>query len=74
MENLNLKIRQLEDLIIAELNVSDVPIEAKRLILSDILNLTVKMADSAVKKEIEDNAESTSKCELAKPSVNEHAT
>ena len=45
---MNLKIRQLEDDIIALLNDSDVPAEAKRLILGEVLHLVEKEADKAV--------------------------
>jgi hypothetical protein len=38
----NTEIRKLEDDIIALLNASDVPIEVKRLILSDVLGIVQK--------------------------------
>lgn len=48
---MNSKIRQLEDDLIAVLNNSDVPIEAKRLVVGNIYHLTVKEADKAILKE-----------------------
>ena len=48
---MNSKIRQLEDDLISILNVSDIPIEAKRLVVSSIYHLTVKEADKAILKE-----------------------
>ena len=45
---INRDIRELEDNIIALLNASDVPIEAKRLIVSNIYNLVTKEADKAI--------------------------
>ena len=49
---MNKEIRQLEDDIISRLNLSDIPIEAKRLVLSDVLNLVTKQADNEILKEI----------------------
>jgi len=49
---MNTKIRLLEDQIVALLNGSDVPIEAKRLILADIQNLVTKKADQVIRQEI----------------------
>ena len=49
---MNTKMRALEDDIISLLNGSDVPIEAKRLILTDILNLVTKKADETISQEI----------------------
>ena len=54
---MNTKIRLLEDQIVAILNGSDVPIETKRLILSDILNLVTKKADEIVSQEIKEQRE-----------------
>lgn len=56
---LNLKIRNLEDTIIDAINVSDLPIEVKRLIVSDVLNLILRQADKEVINEVSQNAEST---------------
>ena len=50
--SMNTKIRLLEDQIVALLNGSDVPIEAKRLILADIQNLVTKKADQVIRQEI----------------------
>lgn len=49
---MNLKIRKLEDNLVALINASDVPIEAKRLILADIQNLIEKKATSIIAAEI----------------------
>lgn len=49
---MNTKMRALEDDIISLLNGSDVPIEAKRLILTDILNIVTKKADETISQEI----------------------
>ena len=56
---LNLKIRNLEDAIIDAINASDLPIEVKRLIASDVLNLILRQADKEVINEVSQNAEST---------------
>ena len=56
---LNLKIRNLEDMIIDAVNASDLPIEVKRLIVSDVLNLILRQADKEVINEVSQNAEST---------------
>ena len=48
---MNSKIRQLEDDLIAVLNASDVPIEAKRLVVGNLYHLTEKTADKAIAKE-----------------------
>ena len=66
---MNLKIRSLEDTLINDLNNSDIPVEAKRYVLLNLLHLTEKEADKAilaemqktesVKEEGEYNAEST---------------
>jgi hypothetical protein len=55
---LNLKIRNLEDTIIDAINASDLPIEVKRLIVSDVLNLILRQADKEVINEVSQNAES----------------
>ena len=60
--NINQTIRKLEDTIIKILNVTDLPTEVKRLILSDIYHEVVKQADSEIIQmftEEKDNAEST---------------
>ena len=48
---MNSKIRQLEDKLIAVLNDSDIPIEAKRLVVGNVYHLTEKEADKAILKE-----------------------
>ena len=58
---MNTKIRMLEDQIVALLNGSDVPIEAKRLILADIQNLVTKKADQVIKQEIKAQREEQEK-------------
>lgn len=71
---MNTSIRLLEETLLNELNASSLPIEVKRLILSDLLTMTARQADITIKEELANNAESTSKRELAEPSVNEHAS
>lgn len=58
---MNTKIRMLEDQIVAALNGSDVPIEAKRLILSDLLNIVTKKADEIIAQEIKAEREEKEK-------------
>jgi len=58
---MNTKIRLLEDQIVALLNGSDVPIEAKRLILADIQNLVTKKADQVISHEIKAQREDNEK-------------
>ena len=55
-------IRVLEDTIMKLINVTDLPIEVKRLIIADVYHTVVKEADSQFINMIEeekDNAEST---------------
>lgn len=61
---MNLKIRQLEDAIIELVNSYDLPIEVKRLVLSDVLNISMRQSDKEVAQEIKQNAESTSEYQL----------
>lgn len=49
---MNLKIRHLEDNILNMINESDLPMEVKRLILSDVFNLVLKQSDKEVAAEI----------------------
>lgn len=49
---MNLKIRHLEDNILNMINESDLPIEVKRLVLSDVFNLVLKQSDKEVAAEI----------------------
>lgn len=50
---MNLAIRALGDKLIDDLNAAaDVPLEAKRLILTDILSLVTKRADEAIINEL----------------------
>lgn len=55
----NLAIRQLEDAIINTLNEINLPIEVKRLVLSDVYNKVVKESDKQIAKEVAELAEST---------------
>ena len=50
---MNYKIRDLEDNVISLLNASDVPIEGKRLIVQNVLNLITKQADKVIVEEIQ---------------------
>lgn len=68
---MNLKIRKLEDDIIALLNESDVPIEGKRLILDSVMRLVKDEADRQILEEMQ-NAESIYKDNMGGSSVNEH--
>lgn len=58
---MNTKIRLLEDQIVKALNGSDVPIEAKRLILADLLNIVTKKADEIIAQEIKAEREEKEK-------------
>ena len=49
---MNTKIRRLEDQIVALLNESDVPIEAKRLIVAEVHGLLTKESDKIIAFEI----------------------
>lgn len=71
---MNTSIRILEETLLNELNASSLPIEAKRLILSDLLTMTTRQADITIKEELANNAKGTSERELAESSVNEHAS
>jgi len=71
---MDIEIRILEETLLNELNASSLPIEAKRLILSDLLTMTTRQADLNIKEELAKNAKGTSERELAEPSVNEHAS
>ena len=51
---MNYKIRDLEDNVISLMNASDVPIEAKRLIIQNVLNLITKQADKVIVEEIQE--------------------
>ena len=52
----NFKIRKLEDDIIAILNQSDTTIEAKRLVVSDVLHIVTKEADKEIQRELKEAA------------------
>lgn len=57
---MNIKIRTLEETLLGELNASDVPMEVKRLILSDLLTMVTKQADTTIQAELmlkQDNQE-----------------
>lgn len=71
---MNIDIRVLEETLLNELNASTLPIEAKRLILSDLLTMTTRQADITIKEELANNAKGTSERKLAESSVNEHAS
>lgn len=71
---MDIQIRLLEETLLNELNASSLPIEAKRLILSDLLTMTTRQADITIKEELANNAKGTSERELAESSVNEHAS
>lgn len=71
---MDIVIRTLEDTLLNELNASFLPIEVKRLILSDLLTMTTRQADLTIKEELANNAKSTSECELAEPAVDEYAS
>lgn len=51
---MNYKMRDLEDRVISLLNGSDVPIEAKRLIIQNVLNLITKQADKVILEEMKE--------------------
>ena len=62
MDDINKTIRVLEDTMIKLLNVTDLPIEVKRLVVADVYHEVVKQADSEFILTIEEdknNAEST---------------
>ena len=67
-------IRIFEDTIINLVNATDLNIEIKRLVLSDVLNLVTREADKQIAKEIRENAESAHECQLAEPAVDEYAS
>ena len=57
---MNIKIRTLEETLLGELNASDVPMEVKRLILSDLLTMVTKQSDTTIQAELmlkQDNQE-----------------
>lgn len=49
---MNIDIRTLEETLLGELNASDVPMEVKRLILSDLLTMFTKQADTTIQAEL----------------------
>lgn len=51
---INYKIRDLEDNLISIFNTSDIPIEAKRLVAQNVLNLITKEADKTILEEIKE--------------------
>lgn len=55
---MNRKIRQLEDDIISLLNGSNLPVEVKRIVLTNTLTLVEKEADKAILSEIQATIES----------------
>ena len=50
---MNTKIRELEDNILAVINTSDAPIEAKRLIVANIYNSLEREADKVIRFEVQ---------------------
>lgn len=66
-------IRIFEDTIIDLVNATDLNIEIKRLVLTDVLNIVTREADKQIAKEIRENAESAHECQLAEPAVDEYA-
>ena len=53
---MNKEIRALEDQILNDLNAAaDVPMEAKRLILTDVLNIVTKAADEIILQELSED-------------------
>lgn len=67
-------IRIFEDTIIDLVNATNLNIEIKRLVLTDVLNLVTREADKQIAKEIRENAESAHECQLAEPAVDEYAS
>ena len=51
---MNYKIRKLEDEIIEVLNASDAPMEAKRLVVQNVLSLIKEKADAAIIEELKE--------------------
>ncbi len=49
---MNVKIRHFEDSILNLINASDLPMEVKRLVITDIYNLVLKQADKEVLNEL----------------------
>lgn len=47
----NAEIRRLRDTIIAVINASPLPIEVKRLVVSEIINNISKLSDDVINKE-----------------------
>lgn len=75
---MNFKIRKLKDDLISVLNASDVPIEAKRLILAEIGDIVLKKSDEIIALEIQFMKEeqenvSVHKNELAEHTEHEHS-
>lgn len=60
---INYKIRDLEDNLISIFNTSDVPIEAKRLVAQNVLNLITKEADKTILEEIKEKKQQEEKKE-----------
>jgi hypothetical protein len=74
---MNYKIRKLKDDLISVLNASDVPIEAKRLILAEISDIVLKKSDEIIALEIQFMKEeqenvSVHENELAEHTEHEH--
>lgn len=53
---INTSIRKLEDEIIEIINQSAVPMEAKRLVVADVLHIVTKEADKEIQRELKEAA------------------
>ena len=68
----NYKIRKLEDDIVALINASDVPIEAKRLILADIQTMIEKKSTQIIAAEIKTEVEQNGLCKDNMAELTQH--
>lgn len=69
---MNYKIRKLEDDIVALINASDVPIEAKRLILADIQTMIEKKSTQIIAAEIKMEVEQNGLCKDNMAELTQH--
>ena len=69
---MNYDIRKLEDDLVSVLNASDVPIEAKRLILADISRLVEKKAEETISFEIKAKREEQENVSVHENELAEH--
>lgn len=58
---MNLMIRQFREHMIQEINASQLPIEAKRLVLAEIMKQIEAVADNVIKQELAQAAEALKK-------------